>query len=75
MTVITVELIDPRVKALLEDLAKMNLIRIRVEEEVHSKRLSALLSKLRSKEDEAPRMEEITKEIEQVRTQRKKRNG
>lgn len=75
MTVITVELIDPRVKALLEDLAKMNLIRIRVEEEVPSKRLSALLSKLRSKEDEAPSMEEITKEIEQVRTQRKKRNG
>ena len=75
MTVITVELIDPRVKALLEDLAKMNLIRIREEEEVPVKRLSALLAKLRSKEDEAPSMEEITKEVEQVRTRRKKRNG
>lgn len=74
MTVITVELIDPRVKALLEDLAKMNLIKIR-EEEVPSKRLSSLLSKLRSKEEEAPGMEEITKEVELVRTQRKKSNG
>ncbi|MCB9283155.1 MAG: hypothetical protein H6563_03700 [Lewinellaceae bacterium] len=74
MTVITVELIDPRVKALLEDLAKMNLIIIR-EEETPSKRLSNLLSKLRSKEEEAPGMEEITKEVELVRTERKKGNG
>ncbi len=74
MTVITVELIDPRVKALLEDLAKMNLIKIR-EEEVPSKRLSGLLSKLRSKEGEAPSLEEITKEVELVRTQRKKSDG
>ena len=74
MTVITVELIDPRVKALLEDLAKMNLIKIR-EEEVPSKRLSALLSRLRSKEEEAPSIEEITKEVEFVRAQRKKSNG
>jgi hypothetical protein len=49
MTVITVELIDPRVKA--------------------------LLSKLRSREDEAPGMEEMTREVKKVRTQRKKSNG
>ncbi|MBK8493209.1 MAG: hypothetical protein IPL49_20575 [Saprospirales bacterium] len=74
MTVITVELIDPRVKALLEDLAKMNLIKIR-EEETPQKRFSNLLSKLRSKEEEAPSVEEIAKEVELVRTQRKKSNG
>lgn len=75
MTIITVELIDPRVKALLEDLAKMNLIRIREEEEVPVKRLSTLLSKLRSKEEEVPNMEDIIEEVEQVRAQRIKRNG
>jgi hypothetical protein len=74
MTVITVELIDPRVKALLEDLAKMNLIKIR-EEETSQNRFSNLLSKLRSKEEEAPSMEEITKEVELVRAQRKNSNG
>jgi hypothetical protein len=51
MTVITVELIDPRVKALLEDLAKMNLIKIR-EEETSQNRFSKLLTKLRSTEEE-----------------------
>lgn len=75
MTIITVELIDPRVKALLEDLAKMNLIRIREEEEVPVKRLSTLLSKLRSKEEEVPNMVDIIEEVEQVRAQRIKRNG
>lgn len=74
MTVIKIELLDPRVKALLEDLAKMNLIKIR-EEEVPQKRFSALLSKLRSKEQEAPGLEEITKEVELVRSKRKKSNG
>lgn len=74
MTVITVELIDPRVKALLEDLAKMNLIKIR-EEETSQNRLSKLLSKLRSKEEEAPSIEEITKEVALVRAQRKKGHG
>ena len=74
MTVIKIELLDPRVKALLEDLAKMNLIKIR-EEEAPQKRFSALLSKLRSKEQETPGLEEITKEVELVRSKRKKSNG
>lgn len=75
MTLITVELIDPRVKTLLEDLAKMNLLRIREEEEVPSKRFSALLSKLRSHEDEIPTEEEIIQEVEQVRAKRQENNG
>jgi hypothetical protein len=74
MTVIRIELIDPRAKILLEDLAKLNLIRIQ-EVETSKQRFSALLSRLRSKEDEAPGLEEITKEVESVRTERKDRNG
>lgn len=73
MTIIRIELIDPRVKAILEDLAKMDLIRI--QEEEPQKRLSALLTKLRSKEEEAPSIEEITEEVELVRSQRKGSNG
>lgn len=74
MTVLRIELVDPRVKILLEDLAKLNLIKIQEEEEPQ-KRFSALLKKLRSKEEEAPSLEEITKEVEIVRSQRKKENG
>jgi hypothetical protein len=75
MTIMTVELVDPRVKALLEDLEKLNLIRIKEEEEVPMNRFSALLSKLRSNEKDAPSLEEISAEVDQVRTQRLMNNG
>ena len=69
-----IELIDPRAKILLEDLAKLNLIKIQeVEDSRH--RFSELLSRLRAKEEEAPSLEEITKEVEEVRAQRKESNG
>jgi hypothetical protein len=74
MTVIKIELIDPRAKILLEDLAKLNLIKIQ-EVETSKELFSALLSKLRSKEEEAPSLEEITKEVESVRAERKGSNG
>ncbi len=74
MTVITVELIDPRAKMLLEDLAKMNLIKIQ-EVETSKQRFSALLSRLRAREEESPSLEEITKEVEEVRSERMKGNG
>lgn len=74
MIVIKIELIDPRAKILLEDLAKLNLIKIQ-EVETSKQRFSALLSRLRSKEDEAPSLEEITKEVESVRVERKDSNG
>lgn len=69
MTVLKIELIDPRAKMLLEDLAKLHLIRIQ-EVETTKERFSALLSRLRSKEDEAPSLEEITEEVESVRSER-----
>lgn len=71
MTVIRIELLDPRAKALLEDLAKLDLIKIQ-DVDAPQQRFSALLNKLRSKEDETPSLEEITEEIELVR---KERNG
>ena len=74
MTVITVELLDPRAKALLEDLAKMDLIKIQ-EVKTSKQRFSALLSWLRAKEGEAPSLEEITKEVEAVRSERMEGNG
>ncbi|MFZ2900388.1 MAG: hypothetical protein WA004_17285 [Saprospiraceae bacterium] len=69
MTVLRIELVDPRVKILLEDLAKLNLINI-LEEEEPQKRYTALLKKLRSKEEEAPGLDEITEEVEIVRSSR-----
>lgn len=54
---------------MLEDLAKLNLINI-LEEEEPQKRYTALLKKLRSKEEEAPGLDEITEEVEIVRSSR-----
>ena len=75
MTIFQVELIDPRAKALLEDLAKMNLIKIK---EVGDQKVQfdQLLTKLRSKsKEEIPSLEDIAKEVESVRSQRSKPNG
>lgn len=69
MTVIKIELIEPRVQALLEELAKLNLIKIQPIEEPQ-KALTAVISKLRTKEEEAPSLEEITNEVEAVRKER-----
>lgn len=40
-----------------------------------SDQLTTLLKKLRSKEEEAPSLEEITKEVEIVRSKRKEENS
>lgn len=75
MTIFQVELIDPRAKALLEDLAKMNLIKIK---EVGDQKVQfdQLLTKLRSKsKEEIPSLKDIAKEVESVRSQRSKPNG
>ena len=75
MTIFQVELIDPRAKALLEDLAKMNLIKIK---EVGDQKVKfdQLLTRLRSKsKEEIPSLEDIAKEVEGVRSQRSKPNG
>jgi len=72
MTVIRIELLDPRAQALIEDLAKMDLIKIQ-DIDTSKERFSTLLHKLRSKES-VPSLEEITKEVETVRAERSGHN-
>lgn len=74
MTVIRIELIEPRARALLEELVKLNLIRIQPIEEPQ-KALTAVITKLRAKQEDAPDLDEITKEVETVRKERYENNG
>lgn len=68
MESIKVEIINPKAKRLLRNLADIGLIKI-TEEETKSD-LSEILDKLRSKSENAPSLEEITKEVESVRKDR-----
>lgn len=74
MTVIKIELIDPRARILLEDLAKLNLIKIQ-EPDSSQKQFSELVARIRSKASEVPSLNEITKEVEAVRSARKDTHG
>jgi hypothetical protein len=65
METIRIEILNPKAKALLKDLANLDLIRISKENS-----FSEVLKKIRSKSDEAPSLEEITKEVEAVRKAR-----
>ena len=73
MLIIQIELIDPRARKLLADLAEMNLIKIQepVSIEAH---FEALLQRLRLSE-ETLTLEEITKEVEEVRAKRSTPDG
>lgn len=68
MTVLKIELINPKARMLLEELANLDLIRIQGEEET-SLQFSNLLSKLRAHDTEVPTLEDITQEVEEVRHQ------
>ena len=72
MTVLKIELIDPRAKKLLKDLAELNLIKIHESGEAEAL-FSALLAKLRS-EKPTLSLEEITHEVEETRLQRTRPN-
>ena len=62
MESIKVEIINPKAKRLLRNLADIGLIKI-TEEKTESD-LSEILDKLRSKSENAPSLEEITEEVE-----------
>ena len=62
MEALNVQIINPKAKSLLLNLEEMNLIRIE-----EKPMLSEILTKLRRNDDEAPTLEEITKEVELVR--------
>lgn len=67
METIRIDIINPKAKKLLKDLADLKLIRIK--KEVKSDFFD-LLQKLRSKSDQSMSIEEITREVEDVRKSR-----
>jgi len=67
MRTIQIDIINPKAAKLLRDLEEMNLISIRKPDKSS---FLAILEKLRSKEESAPSLDEITKEVEAVRTKR-----
>ena len=68
MGTIRIEILNPKAKALLKDLANLDLIRIK--KEPSQPDFSELLKGFRIKSDEAPDLDEITKEVESVRKTR-----
>lgn len=69
METLRIEIVNPKAKRLLQDLADLNLISI--SKSLDSKTdFRELLSKLRSNSDTAPSLDEITKEVENGRAMR-----
>ena len=69
MEAITIEIINPKAKQLINDLADLKLIAINKTIK-KSNDFKSLLTRLRSNYDSAPSLEEITKEVETVRAER-----
>jgi len=69
METLRIQIVNPKAKRLLQDLADLNLISI--SKPMDSKTdFRELLSKLRSNSDTAPSLDEITMEVENVRAMR-----
>ncbi|NLC92459.1 MAG: hypothetical protein GX677_03190 [Treponema sp.] len=68
MESIRIEIVNPKAKNIIKNLADMDLIRIK-KEKIKSE-FTELLTKLRKHSDQAPSLEEITKEVESVRKAR-----
>lgn len=68
METINIDIINPKAKSLLDSLADLNLIRINKEK--NEPDFSSLLNKLRTKSSQEISLEEITKEVEDVRKER-----
>ena len=68
MESLRIEIINPKAKRLLKNLADMELIKIK--KETVKSDFSELLDKLRSQSEIAPSLDEITKEVESVRKAR-----
>ncbi len=64
MESLRIDIINPKAKRLIKDLADMELIKIRKEKT--KTEFSELLKKLRSQSENAPSLDEITKEVESV---------
>jgi len=68
METIRIDIINPKAKKLLKDLADLNLIKINKEK--YKSDFSSLLKKIRAKSNDEISLHEITKEVEQVRKSR-----
>ncbi len=69
MEALTIEIINPKAKKLLFNLADLNLISISKTLTIDNE-FDDLLRKLRSKSDSIPSLNEITEEVEIIRTAR-----
>ncbi len=68
MESLRIEIINPKAKRLIKNLADMKLIKIKKEQAKSD--FSELLDKLRSQSGNVPSLDEITKEVESVRNAR-----
>lgn len=68
METIRIDIINPKAKKLLKNLADLNLIKINKDN--YKSDLSSLLKKIRSKSNDEIELDEITKEVEKVRKSR-----
>ena len=68
METLRIDILNPKVKALLKDLANLNLIRIK-KDKIKSE-FTELLEEFRSNSDESPGFDEIRSEVEAVRKAR-----
>jgi hypothetical protein len=69
MEILRIEILNPKAKKLLQDLAALNLIRFK--DKVDSiTAFKDLLERLRAKADDPPSLDEITREVEAVRQKR-----
>jgi hypothetical protein len=65
MESLKIEIINPKAKRLLKNLADMDLIKIK--KETVKSDFSEILDKLRNQSENTPSLDEITKEVESVR--------
>ena len=68
MESLRIEIVNPKAKSIIKNLADMDLIKIK-KEKVKTE-FTELLAKFRKKSDKAPSAEEILKEVESVRKAR-----
>ncbi|MQY78867.1 MAG: hypothetical protein GH151_06685 [Bacteroidetes bacterium] len=66
MEILRIEILNPKAKKLLQDLAALNLIRFK--DKIDSiTAFKDLLERLRAQADDPPSLDEITREVEAVR--------
>jgi hypothetical protein len=68
MESLRIEILNPKAKSLIKNLADMELIRIKNDNAKTG--FTQLLARLRKRSDDAPSLDEITKEVESVREAR-----